>query len=64
MAVAIADSFLYTRLLSTGSVADLMTAHGFSRAEDGARHKVSDTLYKNEPYWVVGAVFSWFHKLS
>ena len=55
MAVAIADSFLLTRLMSTGSVADLVTIHGFSKAEDHARDKVSNTLYKNEPTaWVVG----------
>ena len=63
MAVAIADSFLYTRLMSTGSIADLVTARCFSKAEDSARHEVSNTLYKNESYWVVGAIFSLFHKL-
>ena len=53
MAVAIADSFLFTHLMSTVSDADLVTAHGFSKAEDSARHEVSNILYKNEPYWVV-----------
>ena len=45
MAVVIVDSFLYTRLMSTGSNADLVTAHGFSKAEDSAGHEVSNTLY-------------------
>ena len=64
VAVAIiAGSFLYTRLKSTSSVADLVTVRGFSKAEDSARHDVSNTLYKNEPYWFFGAILSWFHKL-
>ena len=35
--------------MSTVSDTDLVTSRGFSKAEDSARHEVSNTLYKKSP---------------
>ena len=38
-----------TSITSIGSVADLVTVRGYSKAEYKAGNEVSNTLYKNEP---------------